>query len=276
MEMLVSALKIAALAYAGFCLFLFFRQSSYVYYPDKNVEATPDAIGLRFEDVRLKTQDGVTIDAWFVPAASNSAASRTILYLHGNAGNNGHRLDALLAFHDLGVNVMMPDYRGYGNSGGKPSEKGTYLDALAAWDFLTKERGVPTNRIVVLGRSLGGAVASWLALEVNPGGLVLESTFTSAPDMVSRIFPIAPRWLCRFKYDSLARVPKLKCPVLIAHSPNDELIAYEHGRRLFAAACEPKTFVELTGDHNSGESGFEPQYRAALVKLLAGLRSEKE
>jgi uncharacterized protein len=267
-EALVSALKIGALAYAGFSLFIFFRQSSYVYFPVKNVAAAPDAIGLRFEDLRLKTQDGVALSAWLVPAASNAAAARTILYLHGNGGNNGHRLDALAAFHDLGVNVLIPDYRGYGNSGGKPSENGTYLDALAAWQFLTQDRDIPPERIVILGRSLGGAVASWLALEVNPGGLVLESTFTSAPDMVSRVFPLLPRWLCRFKYDSLARVPKLKCPVLIAHSPNDEMIPYEHGRRLFAAARAPKTFVELTGDHNSGESEIEPPYRAALVKFL--------
>jgi hypothetical protein len=271
LEMLVFALKIGALAYAGFCLLLFFRQSSYMYYPDKNVAATPDAIGLRFEDVRLKTQDGVAISVWHVPAASNAAAARTILYLHGNAGNNGHRLDALLALHDLGVNVLMPDYRGYGNSSGEPSEKGTYLDALAAWEFLTRDRDIPAERIVILGRSLGGAVASWLALEVQPGGLVLEASFTSARDMVSKVFPIAPRWLCRFKYDSLARMPKLKCPVLIAHSPNDEMVPYEHGRRLFAAACEPKSFVELTGDHNAGESELEPQYRAALVKFIDGM-----
>jgi len=274
-DVMLPALKIAAAAYAGFCLFLFFRQSSYIYYPDKNVELTPEAVGLRFEDVRLKTQDGEFISAWFVPAAQTGVAARTILYLHGNAGNNGHRLDALRAFHDLGVNVLIPDYRGYGNSPGKPSEKGTYLDALAAWQFLIQDRDVPADSIVVLGRSLGGAVASWLAQQVNPGGLVLEATFTSAPDMAARIFPIAPRWICRFKYDTLARLPKLRCPVLIAHSRNDEMIPYEMGRRLFAAACEPKTFVELTRDHNAGEVDLEPQYRAALVKFLNDMTREK-
>ena len=269
LEAMLPALKIAALAYAGFCLFIFLRQSSYVYYPRRDVAAAPDAVGLRFEDVRLKTPDGETVAGWFVPAEEGVPDPKTLLHFHGNAGNNGDRLDGIRAFHDLGVNVLIVDYHGFGRSTGKPSEKGTYLDARAAWDFLTKEKRIPPARIVVLGRSLGGAVASWLAEAVNPGALVLESSFTSARDMAARIFPMAPRWLCRFRYDTLARMPRLKCPVLVAHGPRDEIIPYAHGRRLFAAAREPKIFVELQRDHNAGEVDLEPKYRAALLRFIA-------
>jgi len=266
--MLFSALKIGALAYVGLCLLVFVRQGAYVYYPSKLVEATPEAIGLRFEELTLVARDGVTLSAWWVPAAAETQA-RALIYFHGNAGNNGDRLDALRALHDLNVNVLIVDYRGYGRSAGRPTEQGTYLDALAAWDYLTRERGVAPNRIFILGRSLGGAVAAWLAAQTQPAGAILESTFTSAPAMAGRMFPFLPiRLLCRFRYDTLSLLPRLACPVLIAHSPRDEIIPYQHGRELFAAAREPKTFVELTLDHNAGELGLEPQYRAALTEFL--------
>ena len=187
--LLLSAFRIAGAVYLGLCLLLMLRQSRYVYHPDRTVSLTPDRIGLAYEALRLKTEDGETLAAWWIPA---QRAAPTLLFFHGNAGDIGDRLGSIRTFHDMGLNVLIFDYRGYGESTGKPSEPGTYADAMAAWTYLNAERGIPPSRIVVFGRSLGGAVASWLAARVDPGALILESTFTSAPAMAHGMFPFLP------------------------------------------------------------------------------------
>jgi len=268
---MMMALRVAVLAYVGMCLFVFWRQASYVYYPTRQVEETPAGRGLAFEDLKLQTADGETIAAWFVPAAD--PAARTLLICHGNGGNIGHRTDALKEFHDLGFNALIFDYRGYGGSTGKPTERGTYADAMAAWDYLTRERGIASTNIVVFGRSLGGAVATWLAGQVHPRALVVEATFTSIPDMARQVFPYLPtRWLCRIRYDTAEMISRVSCPVMVVHSRNDEMVPFEHGRRLFAAAREPKRFLELNSDHNATEVQLTLEYRKALGEV-AELRS---
>lgn len=267
----LSALKIAAVAYVGLSLLVYFRQARYVYYPDRQITVTPDYYHLPYEDILLTTEDGQTIAAWFVPAPDPDSA--TILFCHGNGGNISHRLDSIQTFLNMGFNVLIFDYRGYGNSSGKPSEKGTYLDAMAAWMHLTRDKEIRPERIIVFGRSLGGAVATKLATEVNPGALVIESTFTSAPDMAAKMFPFLPvRLVCRFKYDSLSRMKKIKCPILIAHSPEDEMIPAPHGQRLFEAANEPKLFVEMSGDHNTGGLDTNPEYQRTLKEFVQSLQ----
>jgi len=272
MDMLMSALRIGVAVYMGLCLLVVFKQSRYVYYPDRNVGLTPAYLGMKFEDVRLTTGDGETLAAWYVPAAgTNSPADSapTLLFCHGNAGDIGDRLDSLLTFHNMGLNVFIFDYRGYGESTGKPTEQGTYNDALAAWDYVTGEKGVATNRVVLFGRSLGGSVCTWLAARVQPGLLAIESTFASAPAMAKRMFPILPaRLLCRFKYDSEALLPEVRCPVLVLHSREDEMVPCSHGRRLFEAAREPKKFIEMRGGHNFGGLDGNPQYQAAFREFL--------
>lgn len=266
----LSVLKIAAAAYAGIFVLVFCRQSKYLYYPDRDVSATPADEEMAYEDVSLRTQDGETINAWYVPASTNRETAPVLLDCHGNAGDIGDRVWSIQTFHKLGLNVMIFDYRGYGKSTGKPTEKGTYLDAMATWDYLTTQKGFATNRVIVFGRSLGGSVASWLTEQVNPGALVIESAFTSAPDMAHRVFPYLPsRLLCRFKYDTLAHVRKIHCPVLIAHSRDDETVPFEHGRRLFEAANEPKLFVEMRGDHNAGGLDADPEYQRILAEFVA-------
>mgnify|MGYP000089750498 CR=1 FL=1 len=262
-DLLLASLRIALLVYAGLCAYVFVRQSSYVYYPTREVACTPAVYHLDYERVVLPTRDKEALVAWYVPAADHGA--KTLLFCHGNAGNIGDRVDAVKSFHDLGFNVFVFDYRGFGESTGRPTERGTYLDALAAWEYLTAERGERPENIIVLGRSLGGAVAAWLAERVRPGALILEGAFTSAPDMAARMFPYLPaRWLCRYRYNTLARLPKIQCPILVIHSRFDEIVPYEHGRRLFAAAGEPKRFLELQGDHNATESELTLEYQQAL------------
>jgi pimeloyl-ACP methyl ester carboxylesterase len=193
----------------------------------------------------------------------------TVLFCHGNAGNIGDWVWAARACRDMGFGFLVFDYRGYGRSTGRPTEEGTYRDARAAWAYLTGEAGLRPAQIVVHGWSLGGAVAAWLAARETPAALVLESPFSSARDMAGRVFPLLPaRLLCRFRYDTVASVRQVRCPVLVAHSPHDETIPYAQGLRVFEAAPEPKRFVELGGAHNGSGFDADPAFRAALLEFL--------
>jgi hypothetical protein len=193
----------------------------------------------------------VELNGWFFPAATNSPRAQFVVLLcHGNAGNISHRLDTCAALLATGVNVFVFDYRGYGRSQGRPSEEGTYRDAQAAYQWLRQE-GFPGTNIIAFGESLGGGVAAELAARETVGGLVLQSTFTSVTDMGAELFPWLPvRWLGTIHYDTRSKLPHLKVPVLVMHSPADGLVRFHHGQTNFAAANEPKLFWELKGDHN--------------------------
>jgi len=265
-----SILLAAAAVYLGLLALVWIRQSSYVYFPDRVVRLTPAYFGLAFESFRVATADNEEIAGWFVPSDSGlSNGAATLVCCHGNGGNIGDRVDEIRALHELGFNVAVFDYRGYGESTGVPSEEGTYADAAAVWQYLLNGRGVDPARIVVYGRSLGGAVAVELAMKVKPAGLVVESCFTSAPDMAKRMFPLLPvGFVCRFKYDSLSRMSRVKCPVLVAHGPGDEMIPFKHGQSLFLAANEPSLFVTLQGLHNDSGLSSEPEARLKLQAFV--------
>lgn len=266
------ALKIAAAVYGGVCVLLFFYQPRMVYFPLAVVLRTPADIGLAYEPVTLLAEDNVRLAGWYVPCA---AARGAVIMCHGNGGNIGDNLNSIGVFHKLGLNVLIFDYRGYGESAGKPSEEGTYRDARAAWQYLVEQRNMPPDKIIIFGWSLGGAVAAGLAEQVVPAALVLESTFTSIPDMGARDYPWLPvRLLCRYRYNTLARMERIHCPVLIAHSREDGMIPFQQGRQLFAAAREPKIFVELRGDHNDGERLLSTNRVQMLDALLAGWLGE--
>lgn len=243
--------------------------------PGRELAATPDQHGLPWEEVALEAEDGVRLHGWYVPGPGGEAA-RTVLFFHGNAGNISHRLDSLELFHQLGVATLIIDYRGYGRSEGRPSEQGLYRDARAAWHHLVDERGSPPEAIIAFGRSLGAAVAAHLASERPVGGLVLESAFTSAPDLGAELYPVFPvRMLARFRYPTRALVDGVDAPVLVVHSPDDEIVPFRHGRAVYDAAPEPKTFLRIQGDHNTGFLHSREMYMNGLAAWLNRLPGDR-
>jgi fermentation-respiration switch protein FrsA (DUF1100 family) len=264
--MLWSVLFIAVAAYLGLALLLYTLQERFVFLPTRDMGETPEVLGLAYQDVRFPASDGIVLDAWFVPG---NASAPTVLFFHGNAGNISHRLDSLAVFHRLGLNTLIVDYRGYGRSQGRPSEAGTYRDAEAAWRYLRTARGLVPRDIVLFGRSLGAAVATRLATEVHPAALIIESTFTSVPDLAAKLYPFLPgRLLARIRYDTKARIAHVDCPVLIVHSRDDEMIPFEQAERLYAAAREPKRLLALHGRHNDAFLTSAAEYRRGLTAFL--------
>jgi fermentation-respiration switch protein FrsA (DUF1100 family) len=256
------------ITYAALVLLVFLFQPRLVYFPQigRELAATPQAYGLDFESVNLSTEDGETLRAWWVPAQDTRG---TILFFHGNAGNISHRIDYLLMFRKLGYATLIFDYRGYGNSTGSPSEEGTYRDATAAWRWLTQTRGIGPGDIVYAGESLGGAVASWLAVRHPPRALVLMSTFTSAPDLGAQVYPFIPvRLISRFRYDNMSHVRQINVPMLVAHSRDDDIVPFAHGRQIFEAAGEPKQFLEMRGGHNDGFIFMSEEWVKVLAAFL--------
>ena len=258
---------IIAVAYIIFVGFLFVFQSHYVYYPERVLSVDPGNIGLYFESVSFETMDRVKLSGWFVPSES---ARGVILFCHGNAGNISHRLESIQIFHRLGLDVFIFDYRGYGQSEGKPTEDGTYKDAEAAWRYLIEEHQAHPKEVIIFGRSLGGAVAAWLAQHHTPGALILESTFTSFPNIASTLYPYLPvKLLLRYKYNTAEYLDRANCPVLIVHSRDDEIMPFSQGERLFELAKEPKEFLEITGTHNDGFITSGKRYEDGLNTFIS-------
>ena len=232
----------------------------------------------RVEDCHFTTSDGVSLHGWYctpLRCASGTGvpvkAEMVLLWFHGNAGNISYRYDMMRAMMELPVQVFIIDYRGYGRSEGKPTEQGLYLDARAAWDYLINERGIAPYRIVIFGKSLGGVPAIHLASQVEPAGLIVQSSFTSAGDMAATVLPFLPRLLLHTKMDSFSKIPRVLCPKLFIHSRADEVVPYEMGRRLYDAAPEPKEFYEVKGSpHNSTYIVGGKSYFEALRRFVEG------
>ena len=267
--------RVIRLAIGIVLLFVMLRwfEHSQVYYPSRELEAAPAELGRVFEDARFKAGDGVELHGWFFPADTNSPRARiAFLICHGNGGNVSHRLELCAALLKTGASVFVFDYRGYGQSHGRPGEEGTYRDAQAAHAWL-RQKGFRGGDIIAFGESLGGGVVSELALRETVGGLVLQSTFTSIPDIGAEIYPWLPvRWMSTIKYDTRAKLPRIKVPVLVMHSREDDLARFSHAEKNFAAANEPKAFCELNGGHN--EAVWEQtEFREATEKFLRLLES---
>lgn len=262
----MSVLIAAALVYVVLAFGLYLFQARLIYFPERRIEATPHDIGLPFDAASFRARDGIALSGWFIPDDHPIAV---MLCCNGNAGNISHRLQLVEFLHRLHISVFLFDYRGYGESEGTPGEKGTYLDAAAAWDYLTDKYKVDPRRIVIHGQSLGGPIASWLAREKDPAALVVESTFTSLPDLAAGMYPFFPvRMLTRFQYSTGKYLQELHCPVLIVHSPDDEIIPFRHGKDLYAMAKEPKEFLEIRGDHNGGFLVSGENYSKTLVDFM--------
>lgn len=249
-------------------------EHSQVYHPTHDAEYTPDDVGRPAEEVWLRTSDSHRLHAWFFPADKSSPRARfAMLFCHGNGGNLTSRPGYYRAILETGVSLLAFDYRGYGRSEGEPSEAGTYTDASTAYSSL-RARGFAPEHILVWGESLGGGIASNLAATERVGGLVLQSTFTSIPDIGAELFPWLPvKLISRIKYDTLSRLPQITCPVVVMHSRADTTIRIWHGEKNFAATREPKAFVEIGGDHNDALLANRPAYVAGAEKLLQMVES---
>lgn len=262
-------LLLAILLLLFFSGLLYLQQPSMIFFPSRALEASPADWGLTFEEVSLITTDRVQLHGWYLP---HQGSRHTLLFLHGNAGNISHRGDSVQIFHRLGMNVLIFDYRGYGQSEGNPTEEGLYRDARTAWKYLLEQRGFTAKDIVVFGRSLGGTVAARLASEVHPAGLILESSFSSARALANRLLPLVSRLTpLRFDFNAAAALAKVNCPVLVAHSQDDEIIPYALGEKLYEAANPPKRFLSLHGDHNTGFILSQPGYEQGIADFLSSL-----
>ncbi|MEZ5358805.1 MAG: alpha/beta hydrolase [Candidatus Zixiibacteriota bacterium] len=250
-------------------LFIYAMQDKMLFYPTMTIETTPAESGLEYTDVYFTTEDGVKLNGWYIPCENPTA---TLIFCHGNGGNISHRMASINQFHSLNLSVFIFDYRGYGRSEGTISEDGTYKDAAAAWTYVTEALGVPPGKIIVFGRSLGGGIASWLAVNRPAAALILESTFTTISDIAAVHYPFIPvKWLAKYEYDSQERVSQLTIPKLFIHSPDDELVPYQLGEQLYQSAAEPKTFLKLIGSHNEGFTQSHTAYMKGVGEFISSV-----
>jgi fermentation-respiration switch protein FrsA (DUF1100 family) len=262
--------NLVGLVLAPFLFFAWLRwfEQRTVFQPTKRLEATGEELGFPRQEAWFDTADGGRVHAWYFPGARGTNGP-VFLVCHGNGGNISHRLALYDALLRLDSAVLAFDYRGYGRSPGRPSESRAILDAEAAHAWL-EEHGFPPHRIIAHGESLGGGVATELALRRQVGGLILQSTFTSVPDLGAEVFPWLPvRTLGRIRFDIRAKLPAVQVPVLVLHSRIDSVIPFHHGESNFAAAHEPKRFQELQGDHNDGLSVDHAAFSDGVRQLLA-------
>ena len=268
--MLIKILLAIAFFYIAAMIAIYFAQALFIYAPQiptRELVATPADIHLEYEDLTLNTPDNERINAWYIPAKNQT--TKTVLFFHGNAGNISHRLETIKIYNQLGFNFLIFDYRGFGTSTGKPTEQGTYIDADTVWQYLIEEKKLSAKEIIIAGRSLGGGVATELAKKVQPAMLILESTFTSMPEVSAKHYPFMPTGLIvKHKYETNQKLKQIHCPIVFAHSTDDEVIPYEQSQRNYAAANEPKQFIKLRGGHGSGFLLTKKDYLSGLQKAF--------
>jgi pimeloyl-ACP methyl ester carboxylesterase len=236
---------------AGYVLLLgvmYVFQQKLIFLPSSELFVTPEEAGLHAEDTWIETDDGERLHSWFFP---NEESEYVVVLSHGNAGNISNRIDIGKFLQETGFAVLIYDYRGYGQSSGKPSEEGLYNDIEAVVNYLKTEKEYSEQLMIMYGRSMGGAVASYSAAKFNAGGLVLDSAFKNLRAMVSDLYPFVPAFLASYEFPTEQYIQHLSgIPVMIMHSPNDSIVDFSHGEFLFEIAKEPKTFVKLRGGHN--------------------------
>lgn len=262
MRLVRSMFLIVILIYLGISLFLYFYAEKIIFQPQPSSYQDTNQI------IKIDSGDGGKISAIYL---NNPDARYTILFSHGNAEDIGTSLPFLESIKATGFSIFTYDYRGYGTSTGNATEETSYQDAEAAFDYLVNNLSVPTNRIIVLGRSLGGAVAVDLAQRRQVGGLIIESSFVSAYRVLTKI-PVFPF----DKFKSLSKIKKINCPVLVIHGTKDEIIPFWHGERLFQEVEEQKQSLWVEGaDHNNLFARAEERYKQALVEFVTLIENEK-
>ncbi|HEY9865588.1 MAG TPA: alpha/beta hydrolase [Candidatus Obscuribacterales bacterium] len=270
-------LAVGAIAYFCVCLFLFLRQTRFIFFPSRLISSTPDDVGLSYQDIELKipTASGKTevVHCWWIPSETNPN-QKVIIDLHGNRNTIEGNIGYAEQFHEMGLSVLLVEYRGYGRSTNRfPSEKIVYQDVEAAWNYLVNERQINPHNIYVFGHSLGGAIAIDLAFK-HPeiAGLIIESSFTNIREMIDYknrywMFPID--LILNQKFDSLAKIPTLKMPILLTHGTEDELIPKTMSEDLFKAATEPKQLlIVASAGHNNVRQVGGNQYWETVQEFL--------
>jgi len=266
-------LGVVALLYASACAYMWATQMEQVFQPTPDWQTTPERMGMKFEPLRIPVGSGFDqgeLDAWWVPAAQDGAP--TVLYFHGNYRNIGNNLEHTFRLHNMGYNVLLADYRGFGkSSGGKPSESKVYEDAEAAWQYLLGVRGVLPRQTIIYGHSLGGAIAIDLAVHhPEAAGLITESTFTSMQAMGKLDYGFLPiGWLLTQRFESLQKVPELKLPVLFIHGTWDAKIPSDMAKQLYDAAPQPKNLMLIEGGEHNNTGGIGwIAYREAVTGFI--------
>lgn len=275
--MVVTVVVVVAAAYLILLVALRLAESRLVYAPGhRALVPPPPGLGLAPERVEIPSTDGVTLVAWLI-RASRPAAGRWMLICHGNAGNlsDAGRPAHYAGLRALGLDLLAFDYRGYGESDGQPTERGLYDDAEAAYRYLRETLGVPPERIVIFGHSLGSAVAVELATRVPAAGLVLDGALSSVLERAQEAYPYVPvRWIARSRFASIEKIGRVGGPKLFLHARADDVVPLAHGRRLFDAAAEPRTFVALAGGHGDAFIADSAAYYGAVAALLGALRPD--
>ncbi|MFH1339204.1 MAG: alpha/beta hydrolase [Candidatus Omnitrophota bacterium] len=237
-----------------------------IYYPTKEIILTPKDIGLKYEDIFFQTQEGLSLNGWFIPSQGPRG---TLLFCHGNAGNISYRVEIIQIFNELNLNVFIFDYRGYGRSQGNPSETGLYRDARAAYDYLLSRQDVDKEKIIIYGKSIGANVAINLASGADAACLIADGGFTSAYDMGKKLFPYLPiKWVIAVKFDAEEKIKNIAIPKLIIHSKDDEVVPLKLGRKLFEAASQPKEFYLMQGTHNEAIFIHKEEYSSRVDRFL--------
>lgn len=270
------------------------RKSSF--FPDKFIAEDPSSFGIIFEDFYVNSHDGVNpvksllrhwrggsrleritsngvrINGWFIPY---TGASYTLLFCHGNAGNISHRLHKLYILRELGLNICIFDYRGFGRSQGCPSEHGIYKDAEAVYDYLVLQRKIESNKIILYGESLGTAVTVDLASKKNIGAMILEGSFSCGKDVGRAWYPLLPRFLFSDKFNSLKKIKNIEYRKLFIHAKEDEVIPIVLARKLFQAAAPPKEFIEIHGTHNDAFSESQREYSDCISGFIKSMANNR-
>lgn len=253
-----------------------------VFNPSAVLTRTPHDVDLPFDNVIVSTSDGVNVHGWFIPQPSGEDANPTgsvapvMLFFHGGNGNLSDRLEKIRLFHEIGLEVFAIDYRGYGKSGGTPSERGLANDAQATYSYLVEKRGVKPQRLYVYGEDLGAAVAIDLVTKSRAAGLITEAARASVIEDTRQTWPLIPwQYLIRNKFDSVAKIGGVHIPVLLIHSADDDVVSFNDSRRLFALAHEPKQLVEIHGSHSDALVNSFEAYYDAVSHFVQGQPKEK-
>ena len=224
------------LIYFVITVVVYFFQRKLLYHPF-SPQITGKGLIHNFETINFKTSDNFELKGWFHLKNSNK---KTILFLHGNAGNLDNRIDKLNFLGNMDINFLIISWRGYSGNPGNPSETGLYKDALGGIEWLNK-KGISNDRIILYGESLGTAITTEVAQNENFAGIILEAPFTSMVDMGKKIYPIFPvKFLLKDKYESKNKIKNIKSPILVLHGRKDKIVPFYMGEKIFEMANSPK------------------------------------